>query len=299
MVSMAFASNVILPLDASASIIRKDLPQGLLGTFNDQFNNKGVIFEPKDRPATACGYTFDADTDGRAFGPDQNRCGRSNEFPLLSDKCPNFPAFQTPQEYADMYFFKPINTNSGDWAPNVGQCYDKGDPRVTLDKQKEVFLKIATDATAKDQWNDPVLSLKKPSFYNEFVLKDKPTDPQIAAYVWAHAGPFFNDIKDCPNNGGTYTCELCAIQMEFCRNGQRPDKPLIEIANQFFGVGGCVSNDPSYDMITAYEDVVAKGGYDADMIFRELSWDDVCGPGKEIKSGLRPPFRALCKRNGQ
>ena len=79
-----------------------------------------------------------------------------------------------------------------------------------------------------------------------------------------------------------------------------PDKPLIEIANiAYFGVGGCASSDPSYNLITSYKDVVDNGGYDADTIFRELSWDEVCGPGKDIKSEGRPPFRALCKRNGQ
>ena len=74
---------------------------------------------------------------------------------------------------------------------------------------------------------------------------------------------------------------------------------LIEIANiAYFGVGGCTSNDPSYDLITSYKDV-DNGGYDANMIFKELSWEDVCGPGKDTKSGFRPPFRAECKRNGQ
>jgi len=294
--------------------MQKDLPLGVVGNGGDDFNDRGSIFGPT-QPATECGYTVDADTDAREVGPDQflvqdPRCGRSDNFPAISGKC---PANQTPQEYADAYFFKPINTDinfcgcaeclgTGGWLPNVGVCYDEGDPKVTLDKQKELFLKLATDATAQAQWNDPVLSAKKPTFYNEFVFKDTAADleKQIAAIVWAHTGPFFNDIRDCPNNGGAYTCELCEIQREFCKGGKRPDKPLIEIANlQYVGVGGCTSNDPSYDLITSYKDVVDKGGYDADTIFRELSWDEVCGPGKDFKSGFRPPFRALCKRNGQ
>ena len=296
---MAFASDVVLPADTSGSILRKDLPLGLIGNFNDQFNQKGLIFGPT-QPAIKCGFTFDSDSDGRLFfGPDQNRCGRSNEFPATSGQCPNSPKFQTSQEYADEYFFEPTDA-SGVWAPNVGQCYDKGDARVTLDKQKELFLKIATDATAQAQWNDPVTGADKPSLYNEFVLKDFGTTDPVSAYVWAHAGPFFNDIRDCPNNGGTYTCELCKLQRELCKGGKLPDKPLIEIANvQYLDVGGCPSNDPSYNLITSYKDVVANGGYDADMIFKELSWDEVCGPGKDVKSGFRPPFRALCKRNGQ
>ena len=195
-----------------------------------------MIFGPT-QPAIKCGFAFDSDSDGRLdSGPDKSRCGRSNEFPATSGQCPNFPAFQTPQEYADEYFFKPINTDinycgcgeclgTGGWVPNVGQCYDKGDARVTLDKQKEVFLKIATDATGKDKWNDPIIGAKKPSLYNEFVLKDFGTTDPIAAYVWAHTGPFFNDIRDCPKNGGTYTCELCKIQRELCKGGKLPDKP--------------------------------------------------------------------------
>jgi len=173
----------------------------LIANFKDNFNQKGVIFGPT-QPAIECGYTFDSDSDTRQFGPDQflvqqPRCGRSDIFPAISGKC---PANQTPQEYADEYFFKPVNTDinycgcgecrTGDWAPNVGQCYDEGDPQLTLEKQKEVFLKIATDATGKDKWNDPVIGAKKPSLYNEFVLKDFTTEPQIAAYTWVHAGPF-------------------------------------------------------------------------------------------------------------
>lgn len=67
-------------------------------------------------------------------------------------------------------------------------------------------------------------------------------------------------------------------------------KPLVEIANQnIAGKDGKLT----YENIASYKERVDQGGYNADEIFRTLSWEDVCG------FTLGNSFLNVCQQNGQ
>ena len=277
MVSMNF-EGLVTNVDTSGSIMRYDLPQGLYG-LPAEGNNMGVLFGPSESLPTNCSYPVDAST-GFRIGedtPDNSRCGRgvlgNGTVVLDSGEC---PAGQTPDQYADAYYFQP---RVPVWRPDVGTCHQNV-PQETLAAQKALFLKIATEVDGEELWNGPsTRGGRPPSAYNEFVFESKPS--KFAAYIWAHEGPF-EDIRDCPKRVSVSElkfgrCKLCELGKQLCQDNSdpRPDKPLIEIAQQ--NIASLNFGKLTYDNITSYKDVVENGGYDADLIFRELSWEDVCG----------------------
>ena len=284
MVSMSFGA--VTDIDTSGSIMRYDLPQGVYGDHLVR-NNIGVLFSPSELPATNCSYTIDASTSSRLLEGDKSRCGRGvldGTLVLDSGECPDD---QTSDQYADAYYFQPRGIRN-EWRPDLGTCH-QNDPQETLAAQKALFLKIATEVDGEELWNDLTITRKgaPPSAYNEFVLKDILTVEDITAYVWAHGGAFYEDIRECPQLLND-DCRLCTLRKQLCSDvtGPRPNNPLVEIANQnianFYG-------RLTYENITSYKDIIDNnGGYDADMIFRELSWEDVCG------EGLSPSFSDAC-----
>ena len=283
MVSMNF-EGLVTNIDTSGSVMQKEIPQGLFG----DNNNIGVLFSPSELPATNCSYAFDANTGNRVGedSPDDSRCGRGyfrNDTVIIpgSGKCPDD---QTADQYADAYYFQPIDPNpTPRWRLDLGMCH-QNNPQETLAAQKALLFKIATEADGEVLYNDRITRFgTRPSTYNEFIFESRPS--VFSAYVWAHEGPFFDDIRDCPVNFAK--CRLCTLR-ELCPSGSpRPNKPLVEIAQQ--QMQGDNFRSLTYDNITSYKDAVDNnGGYDADMIFRELSWEDVCG------EGLSPSFSDAC-----
>lgn len=131
--------------------MRKDLPQGLFG-YPWVGNNKGVLFS--DLPTTNCSYTVDAQTNNRL-----SLCGQypeSSPNDIDTSSSGECPAGQTAQEYAERFYFQPRNSQ-GNWRLDIGTCHQK-DPQETLAAQKALYLKIATDETGEELWNDKKIS---------------------------------------------------------------------------------------------------------------------------------------------
>jgi len=267
-VMVSASADYLIDSDSSGSLIRSTLPQGLINSpfpttmFDDGL---GVIFSPTQLPPMQCGYIGDAGTDERLKdGPDLSRCGATKQYPTSSGAC---PLAETAQSYVERYYFEPSkDVGYPRWELLTGQCYVKTYEDV-LDRQQGMWDKLRADAT-EQQWNEGKLgeSSSGPTNYNEMVLQGV---PDIFAYFWSHDGDFITPMEYVPGNSGTSA--ICCIAIQFCPTP--PQQPLIQIAQQY--ISGAKSMP--WSDFTAYKNVMStSGGYDANSIFKELPWSEVC-----------------------
>jgi len=283
-VMVSAADSYVLKSDLSGTIMRKSLRQGLYnGPGSSPFDdNMGVIFPPAaaDHPKAICAYTIDSGTQHRKnTAGDQDRCGKyPNSNATIQDvsgACAS-NGVSTPEEYANFYYLSPVTPAGSvpgiNWQVQKANCHFNTSSEA-IDSQQALWQKLAEEISEED-FNK---LLSGPSFYNEIVLADSPEYvnglPPIVAYFWGHDGDFMSPADYDASTSNDGKSAICCIAQQFCPSP--PDVPLIEIAQQVINTG--FDRQQTFEQLQAYKDAVdVDGGYDADKIFREVPWEELC-----------------------
>jgi len=251
-----------LVLDHSVSITLNTLPQGMYGgpPTNQLPDAVGTIVNPDVTLQDVCSFIADAATDQREKATGK-LCGPT--LPAFPESGECDPAW-TAEDYANAYYFEPIVGHS--WKARPAACsFPTGDLQKMLAAERALWDKT-TVPTNEATWTTYAKRGSSVTGYNEVVV-DSFTIDDVASYFWAHEGDF--------RAPGATDQALCRFAAKLCVESKK--LPLIEMASQYPHTGPF-----DWSRVSAWRAAVANGGYNADDIFREMSWDDVCDWQKNL-----------------